>query len=210
MTDYLAAFLLGLVSSGHCMGMCGGLMLAAGLNASKPIIAIGYNIGRLGTYMTLGISFGALAGLLPEQFLPVLKILSASLLLLTALYLLELSTIVNRIEIIGKPLWSLAQKPARRLLPVNKLSTSIALGFLWGLIPCGLVYTALAFSLSQTSATSAAVSMFSFGLGTFPSMLGASLLASRVRPWLINPWFKKTFALMLAVFAMVTLIPLTN
>ncbi len=185
-------------------------MLAAGLNASKPIIAIGYNIGRLGTYMTLGISFGALAGLLPEQFLPVLKILSASLLLLTALYLLELSTIVNRIEIIGKPLWSLAQKPARRLLPVNKLSTSIALGFLWGLIPCGLVYTALAFSLSQTSATSAAVSMFSFGLGTFPSMLGASLLASRVRPWLINPWFKKTFALMLAVFAMVTLIPLTN
>ncbi len=205
MTDYLAAFLLGIVSSGHCLGMCGGLMVAAGFNTSKPRIAVGYNFGRLLTYMLLGLSFGALSALLPTNFIPVLKVISASLLILTSLYLLGINHWVNKVEIIGLPIWKIAKKSANHLLPIKSFPASILLGLLWGLIPCGLVYTALAFSLSQSSALGSSFIMLSFGLGTYPAMIGASLLAIRLRPWLTHPTIRTLLAILLFLFAITML-----
>lgn len=202
MTDCFAAFLLGLVSSGHCLGMCGGLMVAAGFNASKPSIALGYNLGRLLTYVLLGLSFGAIAAFLPADFIPFLKLVSAVLLVLTSLYLLGISQLVNKLEIIGIPLWTIAQKQAKRLLPVKSIPASILLGLFWGFIPCGLVYTALAFSLSKSSALESATIMLSFGVGTLPAMIGASVLAVRIRPALTHPVIRASLAILLLLFAL--------
>ena len=201
MTDFLAAFLLGLVSASHCLGMCGGLMVAAGLNSRSPLVAVSYNIGRMSTYVFLGATFGFLADFLPSNILPFLKISSATLLILTAFYLLGISQIIQKIEYIGKPIWSIAQPVAKKLLPIHSPLTALALGFFWGFIPCGLVYTALAFSLSQANASISALTMFFFGLGTFPAMISAALMANKVRPLLTNVRVKRILATMMLGFA---------
>lgn len=200
-TDFLAAFLLGLVSAGHCLGMCGGLMIAAGLNARSPLVAFSYNAGRILTYVFLGATFGFLADFLPTNILPFLKITSAILLILTAFYLLGISHIIQKIEYIGKPIWSISQPIAKNFLPIRSPLTALALGFFWGFIPCGLVYTALAFSLSQANASTSALTMFFFGLGTFPAMISAALMAQKIRPLLSNIRVKKFMAILMFGFA---------
>jgi sulfite exporter TauE/SafE len=200
--DLIAAFLLGLISAGHCMGMCGGLMVAAGIHSKTALVAMSYNVGRLLSYMTLGLVFGSITLLLPDQFLPLLKLLSASLLLLAALYLLNANQWITSVEKLGLPIWKLVKPSAQKLLPVKNGATAIGLGYLWGFIPCGLVYTALAFSLGQKSPLSTTMLMLAFGLGTFPAMMGMSLLANHLRKWLSLPSVKALLAATMVIFSL--------
>lgn len=200
--DLVAAFLLGLISAGHCMGMCGGLMVAAGINSRTATVTVSYNLGRLASYVSLGLVFGSLSLLMPAQFLPVLKLLSATLLILAALYLLNANQWITAIEKVGLPLWKVTKPTAQRLLPVKNWYSALGLGYLWGFIPCGLVYTALAFSLAQPSAISTAGLMLAFGIGTFPAMMGMSLLANHLRKWLAMKPVKLILASTMVIFAL--------
>ncbi|EAR10283.1 sulfite exporter TauE/SafE family protein [Reinekea blandensis] len=203
LTEYSAAFLLGLVSAGHCLGMCGGIVLAAGLQAKSAAYSILYNIGRIGSYATLALIFGSLASMLPEQTFPAMKLISSLLLVLTALYLSGLSHLITRIEVIGKPIWALSQPVAKRLMPVRHPGTALLLGYFWGFIPCGLVYTALTFSLAQPTVGQSMISMLSFGLGTFPAMIGATLLATTLRAWLAKSAIRWLLAGMMIIMALI-------
>lgn len=184
MTEYVSAFLIGLVSAGHCLGMCGGLMLATGLNSQSFSLSVGYNLGRVTTYMVLGLLFGFSSSILPASTLPYLKFLSAALLVLTALHLLGTTQLLQYFEKIGLPIWRAIQPLSKKLLPVKRLPTAYALGIAWGFIPCGLVYTALTFSLSSGDAVISAFRMACFGLGTLPVMLSIGILSTSLKSWL--------------------------
>lgn len=206
MTELLAAFLLGLVSAGHCLGMCGGLVVAAGIQAQSAIYAALYNVGRIGSYLTLAFVVGLLSSRLPESVFPVLKLLSAGLLLLTALYLVGLNRWITKIEIIGTPIWKISQPLAQRILPIRRPGSALLLGYFWGFIPCGLVYTALTFSLAQPGLGLTVLSMAAFGLGTFPAMMGAALLAASLRQFLAKTRVRAGLAVMMLGMATVIIV----
>lgn len=210
MTELFAAFLLGLVSAGHCMGMCGGIVVAGGIQAQSAVYAALYNAGRLGSYLTLALVFGVMAGALPDKAFPFLKLLSAGLLILTALYLIGVNRWITRIEVVGLPIWKLSQPIARKLLPVSHPGSALLLGYFWGFIPCGLVYTALAFSLAQPTVGWTMLSMLCFGLGTFPAMMGVAMLASSLRRWLSRKWVKTGLAIMMIAMAFVIIMQVVN
>lgn len=201
MTELLSAFLIGLVSSSHCLGMCGGLAVASGLSAAKPALMLGYNLGRISTYVILGVLFYFFASWLPQSVFPYLQILSSLLLVLTALYIFNFSNLLTYLEKAGLPLWKFIQPTIRKILPVESILASYSLGILWGFIPCGLVYTALVFSLSNQQLAYSAGIMAFFGLGTLPAMMGISLFAQRVRPLLNNTKVRVVISVSLIIFA---------
>lgn len=181
--------------------MCGGLVMAAGFNSQRPILVLIYNLGRITTYSILGLILGFASSWLPSSALPILTWLSASLLVLTALYLIGLGQWITRIEAIGVPIWKNIQPYTRHLLPVRSAKAALTLGLLWGFLPCGLIYTALAFSASQGSPFQSSMSMLAFGLGTLPIMMATGWLAGILRPLLQNRRVKAVFAMLLIVTA---------
>jgi len=89
---------------------------------------------------------------------------------------------LSRLEAVGQVLWRQLQPLIRKLLPVQRTSQAIALGGLWGWVPCGMVYSVLMTALLSGSATHGALVMLAFGLGTLPllftmGMAGASIQA---------------------------------
>ena len=84
------------------------------------------------------------------------------------------------LERMGGAAWSRISPFAGRLLPVNSLPRALGLGLLWGLIPCGLVYSVLLVAATSGSAVDGAFVMLAFGTGTTPAMLLTGLGAARL------------------------------
>ncbi|MBD1553454.1 sulfite exporter TauE/SafE family protein [Pseudomonas typographi] len=176
-----SAWLLGLLGGGHCLGMCGGLMGALSLAAAPgqgrhwPLL-VGYNLGRVLSYALAGLLFGGLGlAVAHTPALAVLRTLAALLLVAMGLYLAGWWYGLTRIEALGRGLWRHLQPLSRRLLPARTLSQALALGGLWGWLPCGLVYSVLLWSAAQGDAVKSAALMLAFGLGTWPVMLATGL-----------------------------------
>lgn len=186
----LSLFLTGLLGGVHCLGMCGGIVTAISVTGqgSKPLLLLGYNLGRLASYIAIGALLGGLAqwGVAQADFRPLqLGLFAAAnvLLILLGLYLAGLSGAVTRIEKLGQPLWRSLQPLTRRLLPLRHGWQSVLVGALWGWVPCGLVYTASLSALASQSAGSGALVMLSFGLGTLPNLLLMGAFASKLGQW---------------------------
>jgi sulfite exporter TauE/SafE len=99
------------------------------------------------------------------------------------LYLAGAGRALVRLEALGAPIWRSVQPLAARLLPADTLPQAFAAGALWGWLPCGLVYGALAAAAFAGSPGRGALVMLAFGLGTAPNLLAAGLAAARVRAW---------------------------
>src|SRR6478735_6148795 len=154
----LAAFLLGLASGVHCVGMCGGIVAAfsapnvvRGPRDAPKVPSIGllalFNTGRVSAYTLAGAAAGALgaAGALAvADFQVVLYVLANVLLVLIGLHLAGISPLLARLEAVGAPLWRRIQPLAARFLPANTPLRAVVAGSLWGWLPCGLVYGMLA------------------------------------------------------------------
>ena len=183
-----ALFLVGLASGAHCVGMCGGIVTA--FSAPQPLLPaaalwrrqLAFNAGRVSSYAVAG----ALAGLIGSgayamAAAPAQAALYAAanlMLVLIGLYLAGLSGAAAWLERLGAPLWRRLQPLAVRLRP-----HSFAAGAVWGWLPCGLVYGALATAAAAGSPASGAAAMASFGLGTLPWLMGAGAFALRLRAW---------------------------
>jgi sulfite exporter TauE/SafE len=102
---------------------------------------------------------------------------------------------------LGGRFWQKLQPLARRLLPVKHLPGALALGALWGFIPCGMVYAALAASLAAGGAIEGGALMLAFGLGTLPALTAVGLVASGLSRWLQNIWLKRLAGIAIAVLA---------
>ncbi|MGI4742765.1 MAG: sulfite exporter TauE/SafE family protein [Janthinobacterium lividum] len=173
------AFLLGLLGSFHCVGMCGAIALAlpgAGGPGWRYVAGrVLYNLGRVTTYATLGTAAGLLGqSLRLAGWQQRLSLLSGGLILLLVVvperYLGQAASGLGLGRLLSQVKSKLAyfyQRPS--------LSALYTTGLLNGLLPCGLVYLALAGALSAPGVAGAAGYMALFGLGTVPLMLGLSL-----------------------------------
>jgi sulfite exporter TauE/SafE len=193
MTDLAAALttalLAGLLGSAHCLGMCGGIsgLFALhsgvrGLRRQLPM-ALTYNAGRLVSYMILGSAVAALgsriADLTPTAAGPV-RLVAGAVIILIGLQIAFDIRALGILERMGGVAWSRISPLAGRLLPVNSLPRALGLGLLWGLLPCGLVYSVLLVAATSTRAVDGALVMLAFGIGTTPAMLLTGLGAARL------------------------------
>lgn len=205
-------FSLGLVSSAHCISMCGGIMgaltmaIPAEAKAQRWIILVAYNLGRILSYGLMGL----LAGLFAEQFAAlggtvILRILAGILLMLMGLYLADWWRGLTRLESIGRYLWVYLQPLGKPLMPVNSTPKALLLGALWGWLPCGLVYAALATAMTQPAPLLAASAMLAFGLGTLPAVLAAGVAAQQLARVLQQRKVRIGLALIIIVFGIWTI-----
>lgn len=200
-SELLAAFLIGLAGAGHCLGMCGGIASALQLAGATGLPkTLSYHAGRLASYTLLGGLLGLLAGSIDLAAWTLgLRYLSALLLIAMGLYIANWWRGLAWLERGGAWLWQPVQRLARPLLPVQHAWQAGLLGLCWGLMPCGLIYSALAFAATTGSASSAALVMLCFGAGTLPAMLGASLGAGLLQAQLRKRGLKVAIALLLIV-----------
>jgi sulfite exporter TauE/SafE len=106
----------------------------------------------------------------------------ASLMLVAlGFYLVGVTQALAFVEKGGQAIWTRIQPSTSRFLPVRGVAQALPLGFLWGWLPCGLVYSALTTALASGSALDGASLMLAFGLGTLPNLLLAGLLLVRFR-----------------------------
>lgn len=188
----LGALLVGLFSSVHCIGMCGGIagLLAAG-QAETPRgrllgIQLLYNAGRLASYAVAGAGSGLIGRLLAgaaglELARLLLQGAAGIIMLLLGLHLAGWRSPLAGLEQAGARLWRHIEPLGRPLLPVRSARSALLVGLLWGWLPCGLVYSALVWAVASGSAANGALLMLAFGVGTLPSMVGVGLFAGRLR-----------------------------
>jgi sulfite exporter TauE/SafE len=175
-----AALLLGLAASLHCVGMCGPLLLALPLDAAgKRAVArqMGvYHAGRIITYAALGILFGLMGkGLALAGFQKILSIGAGVFMLAMAFTAWRFEHLVTALPGFGKfTQW--VKSEIGNLLKQNPNGASFAIGSLNGLLPCGMVYAALAGAISTAGGAEGGIFMALFGLGTLPLLLGVSVL----------------------------------
>jgi len=214
LTLLASALLLASAGSVHCIGMCGGISSA--LTFSIPESRrqgkslwgwqLLFGIGRVSTYMVLGSLAGmlgkALLDWLPGPSMAIGLTLSGILMLLLSGYLLGQGVWLKKLEGIGSGLWRRLQPLTRRLLPVDHPLKALALGGLWGLLPCGLIYTALALAVTAGSAPAGALVMLVFGMVTVIPVAITGVIASRLQHFRNGIWPKVaaslTFLLALA------------
>ncbi len=185
----VAALLLGLAASGHCLVMCGGISAALGIATAKradgrarPALLVAYQCGRVSSYVLAGVLLGgALGGVIAlldvEAVRRALRAVSAAALLLGALVASGL--LRDPGFGIGRRIWPHLAPLGRRLLPVASVPRAFAFGMVWGWMPCGFVYTVLLIAALQLDAVHAAATMAMFGLGTAPALLAAAFGAQR-------------------------------
>lgn len=179
---FWSALVLGLLGSFHCIGMCGPIAFLLPLdrkNRSKRIYQVlSYHIGRMITYGLLGFVFGLIGKSLNlfgmQQQLSIVIGISMIVIILIP------SKIFNRYNF-SKPMYALVGKIKNTMgvyLKKKSSKTFFVLGFLNGLLPCGLVYMAVFGSLASGSATNGVLYLILFGLGTVPLMSVAIYLGN--------------------------------
>lgn len=212
-----AAFLVGLLGGGHCVGMCGGIVGAVTMTlpGSKPKwpFLLSYNLGRIGSYTLAGVVAGGIgaSSFFLEQVLPIEKVLYALaslMLVLLGLYLAGIWRVLTRLEAVGGKLWQHIQPYSRRLLPVRTIAQSLLLGMLWGWLPCGLVYSVLVAAIATANPLQGGLLMLAFGLGTLPTLLAMGMAAVRLKSLLQNLWFRRLSGLAIAGFGLAGLFSL--
>lgn len=201
LADALSAMLIGLISAGHCLGMCGGVTMALGLHSQGRGVLLAYNLGRITTYGLLGLIVGAGLSWLPPAMMPALRLTAAVLLVLIALYYLNIAAWITRLEQVALPIWRRLQPLARRWLPVRSPARAYRVGMVWGLLPCGLVYTALGYAATQADPARSLGLMLAFGLGTLPAMLATGVFSQQLNGWLKQPVTRALIGGMLLLFA---------
>lgn len=175
------AFVMGLIGSFHCLGMCGPIAMALPMgnrtNSNRLLGGVIYNLGRIFTYSVLGLILG-LAG----DYLVSPKIqsgVSIALGALIGLYLLLPSKTKHALKIApSQSLLVRLRKQLARFLYIQNNRSLFGIGLLNGLLPCGMIYLALASSFLTGTALKGSLFMLLFGLGTFPAMLAAVYFGS--------------------------------
>ncbi len=215
-----SVFLIGLLGSGHCFAMCGGIAgaLTFGLPAEVrartvrllPYLLL-YNAGRIGSYALAGALAGALGGSLfgllgGESARLAGRIVSGGFLIALGLYVAGWWPGLAALERLGGRLWRMVEPLARRLLPVHTPAQALVAGLAWGWLPCGMVYSALALALSAGSAASGATLMAAFGVGTLPALLVVGAATEPLGRILRHPHARRLAGLLILGFGLYALL----
>ena len=196
MIDWLVlsgALLAGLLGGLHCVAMCGGI--ATGVSASFPreqafAAALRLNLGRILGYALAGALVGGLgAGLLSLARLEALQ-LFLRMGVGAVLVLAGLRVLFPRLRFAGgggQRVWAALSPLKRHVLPANTPLRQLALGALWGWLPCGLSATMLGAAWLTVDALQGGLLMLAFGLGTWATMLPLTWSGARLTDWLRRP-----------------------
>jgi sulfite exporter TauE/SafE len=154
--------------------------------AGAALRVLAYNTGRIGSYMLAGAVAGGLAGgaasLAPIPAWQEIGYWLANLMLVAlGLHLAGAWHGLARLEAAGGHLWRRLQPLLRPLLPMDTPLKALAVGGLWGWLPCAMVYSMLLTSALSGSAARGAAVMLAFGLGTLPMLLALGMLGAQVR-----------------------------
>lgn len=193
-------FLLGLLGTGHCLGMCGPLVFAFPGQAGGVKAHGAYHAGRILTYAAVGVAMGGIGRLIvvlagrssdaaPLEWMAAIQ---AGLALVAALFMLGFG--LARIGLIPEPAWMASTAPLRipgvrgLLQPSTNPDRNLRLfatGLVMGLLPCGLSFGAFARALATADPLAGGALTLAFGIGTLPGLLllgtGLSVLARRYR-----------------------------
>ena len=170
---FLSAIIFGLLGSFHCVGMCGPIAFMLPLNRQNKVKQFfqlsSYHIGRLITYSLIGLLFGLLGkGFYFFGFQQIISIIVGILMILIVL----LPKLFSKFKITNwfqRKLIKIKSKLGKELAKKEN-DTFFTIGFLNGLLPCGLVYMALFGAIATGSSIQGSIYMFLFGLGTIPLM----------------------------------------
>lgn len=196
------AFSMGLLSSFHCIGMCGPIALALPIHKGTRFqqwsgLTI-YNSGRIVSYSMLGLLTGTIgASLAWVGFLRYLSILAGIVMLFYVFW-------PARLDIYFHPpiFWvrfvNALKKRMSAMLQSRSVGSWLMLGIFNGLIPCGMVYMALVSSVATGSVAGGGVYMMIFGLGTLPAMISVGVAKQKFPPALRSR-IRKLMPVMLAV-----------
>ena len=203
-------FGIGLLGAGHCIGMCGGIAsaLSSTNNKSSPGLVLAYSCGRIFTYAGAGAVVASL-GYASSSYLalaPILRGIAGLLLISMGLYLAGWWRGLIWLEKGGSLLWRRLQPLGQGLLPVRSVRAALMLGLVWGWLPCGLVYTALAYAATATTPLVGMAQMAAFGLGTMPAIVLGGMSMGKFAQVLQGNNFRRVFALLLIVYGVWTLL----
>lgn len=173
-----------------------------------------FQLGRIASYAMLGALLATgiqLFGNTAESALPqigrMLRWLASGMLVVMALSIAGWGGLSTRLEKMGAVIWSRLRPVSRHLLPVDSNGKALAIGGLWGLMPCGMIYSALAWAALSANPLHSAALMACFGLGTAPSMLGIGGISGSFKSALRRPGYRLLFAGLLIALA---ILPLLN
>lgn len=205
-----SASLLGFMSSGHCIGMCGGISCALGLqnHPQKKMALLLYHLGRISTYTLLALLFGASLQHTLHKFpllAPWLRTIAGLLLLGMALHIAQWWSGIVQLEKLGTRWWQPLQSLTKPLLPAQHYWQFFLLGVLWGWLPCALVYSTLTWAASQADPLQSAGLMFFFGLGTTPTLLASGIFAQNIQTLMQKKVWRYSAALLLTGCAVWTI-----
>ncbi len=184
MTDLVTPLTLGLIGSLHCIGRCGPIAVALPLKEHSWSTKVGgallYNVGRSITYAVMGLLFGLLGqGIQLAGFQQWASILLGVALIVSVLFPYFFNQKLNFSNLVSGYAGRLINN-LRKLFSNRSFLSLFYIGLLNGLLPCGLVYVAIAGAINTNHVIAGAVFMALFGLGTIPMMLVVSLTGNAI------------------------------
>jgi len=201
-------------SVGHCIGMCGGIVVAYSSSKidqkssylQQTASHLAYNFGRVTTYAMLGALFGYAGQVL--AFTPttkgVLFLITGLLMILAGLSLLGNLKFLNSAEwSVSKYAWY--QNSFRKLMTSKSYGSFYLLGMLNGIIPCGLVYSFAIFAASTATPLGGALVMATFGLATIPALFFLGFITKFLQKGNLRGTMMKLAALLVIVYGVFTL-----
>jgi sulfite exporter TauE/SafE len=200
--EVLTFFFIGLFGSLHCVGMCGPIAIALPIPNSNNLSFVAgrllYNVGRVFTYSFLGAIFGLLGSrLVISGFQQSVSIGLGIAIVVVVLIPPKYKAIITQHSIIQKITLPL-KSGISNLFKQGTFSAMFLIGLLNGLLPCGLVYVALAGAIASGNAISGTIVMIIFGLGTIPVMFAATIFGK-----FINLNIRRKISKAIPVFALV-------
>lgn len=218
--DLLTVFLMGLLGSVHCVGMCGGIASLLGGQVSPGdmkngqatikqtiIYSLLYNIGRITSYVVAGILIAAL-GLVTAHAGQTVGIPDISRLVIGVLtiffgfYLLGWTVFLSPLEKTGHLVWRYIEPFASKFLPVRSPAQALLLGLLWGWLPCGMVYVALSWSVVAAEPIQGGLLMAAFGLGTMPAMFAIGAAGVHIRKMLASQQLRTAIGIFVVFYGL--------
>lgn len=197
----LSAWVMGFVGSTHCIGMCGPLAMSLPIVGNSTFdrlfSALVYNLGRITTYAF----YGSLIGITQTLFVPFvfqheLSIIMGILLILLSLYFIFFQKTVRVFN--NNKFYQWVTKTLGVLYQKSSLQNIFLIGTLNGLLPCGLVYLALASAFATGTAFKSILFMSFFGLGTLPAMWSMVFFANYFSP-MIRSYLRKVYPFIFAI-----------
>jgi len=173
--------------------------------------SLAYNAGRILSYSFIGLLAGligqlALSPVDTESLVVISRLLTSVFMLSFGFYLLGWLNFLSYLERAGQGIWKRISPLSSKVLPIRNKRSAFVLGLIWGWLPCGLVYSALAWSLASANPINGALIMLCFGLGTLPMLLSMGLASEKLVTLRRSATVRRIAGGLIITFALVNLL----